>query len=63
MKAKMFDLSKREILTVIGTVIIVCGLTAWGTVYIIREYVIGHRDDPLERAGGLSPSQAIEKKN
>jgi hypothetical protein len=58
----MFDLSKREILTVIGVLIIVCGLTAWTTVFVIQKYVLGHRGDPLARAGGLSPSQAIEKK-
>ena len=27
MNAKMFDLSKREILTIVGTLIIVCALT------------------------------------
>lgn len=62
LKPKMFGLSKREVLAVIGMLIIVCGLTAWGTVYVIQKYVLGVRDDPLARAGGLKPSQAIEKK-
>jgi hypothetical protein len=55
-------LTKREILTIVGALIIICGLIAWGTVFAIREYLIGTRNDPLARAGGLSPSQAIGKK-
>jgi hypothetical protein len=58
----MFDLTKREILTILGALVIICGLTAWGTVFFIREYVLGHRDDPLVRAGGLKPFQATGKK-
>jgi hypothetical protein len=42
--------------------IIVCGLTAWAKVYVIDRYVLGERDDPLARAGGLKPEQALGKK-
>jgi hypothetical protein len=58
----MFDLSKREILNIIGTLIIVCVLIAWGTIFVIQKYVLGERDDPLARAGGLKPEQALGKK-
>jgi hypothetical protein len=58
----MFDLTRREILTIAGTVIIICGVAAWGTVFAMREYVLGKRNDPLARAGGLSPSQETGKK-
>ncbi len=58
----MFDLTKREILTIVGALVIICGVAAWGTVFFMREYVIGKRNDPLARAGGLSPSQATGKK-
>jgi hypothetical protein len=37
----MFDLTKREILTIVGALVIICGLTAWGTVFVIKKYVIG----------------------
>jgi hypothetical protein len=59
---KMFDLTKREILIIIGALVIICGLTAWGTVFVIQKYVIGERDDPIARAGGLRPSQATGRK-
>jgi hypothetical protein len=49
----MFDLSKR-VSIIIGAVIIVCGLTAWGTVFVIQKFVLGERDDPLARAGSSS---------
>ena len=58
----MFDLSKREFFIILGTVLIVCGLTAWGTVFLIHNFVLSYRDDPLARAGGLSPSQEIGRK-
>jgi hypothetical protein len=58
----MFDLTKREISIIIGALVIICGVTAWGAVFVIREYVIEHRDDPLARAGGLRPSQEIGRK-
>jgi hypothetical protein len=56
----MFDLTKREILTIVGALVIICGVTAWGTVFAIREYVIGKRNDPLARAGGLTPGQQVK---
>jgi hypothetical protein len=56
----MFDLTKREILTIVGALVIICGVTAWGTVFAIREYVIGKRNDPLARGGGLTPGQQVK---
>jgi len=57
----MFDgFSKREFIAVLGAVIIACALSAWGAVYVIQKYVIGERDDPLARAGGLKPEQMIQ---
>jgi len=58
----MFDLTRREISIIIGALIVICGVTAWGTVFALREYVLGKRNDPLARAGGLKPSQEIGKK-
>jgi hypothetical protein len=53
----MFDLTKRKILIIVGALVIICGVTAWGTVFAIREYVLGNRNDPLARAGVLNPAQ------
>jgi hypothetical protein len=47
-------------LTIVAAFVIICGLTAWGTVFAIREYVLGKRDDPLARAGGLKPEQQVK---
>jgi hypothetical protein len=59
---EMFDLSKRELAAIIGTLIIVVAVTAWATVCVIDKYVLGDRDDPLVRAGGLKPEQSIKVK-
>jgi hypothetical protein len=61
--AQMFeDLSKRDIAAIASALIIVCVLSAWGSIFIIKKYVIGERDDPLARAGGLRSGQTIEAK-
>jgi hypothetical protein len=44
------DLSKRDIAAIASALIIVCVLSAWGSIFIIKKYVIGERDDPLARA-------------
>jgi hypothetical protein len=56
----MFDLTKREILTIVGALVVICGLTSWGTVFVIKKYVIADRDDPLARAGGLTPARQVK---
>jgi hypothetical protein len=35
-------------------------LTVEGTYYILKTFVIGNPNDPLTRAGGLSPLQERE---
>jgi hypothetical protein len=58
----MFEgFSKRDFVTLIGALIVVC-LSAWGSILVIKKYVIGERDDPLYRAGGLKPKQEIKAK-
>jgi hypothetical protein len=51
--------SKRDIAILVVAFIILCALSAGGSVFVINHYVIGERDDPLARAGGLKPEQAI----
>jgi hypothetical protein len=54
----MFDVfSKREITAIIVATIVVCAVSAWGTLRLIDKYLIGQRDDPLTRAGGLKADQ------
>jgi hypothetical protein len=61
--SKLFDaFSKRELVAIIGAIFVVCALSAWGSIFVIKKYVIGERDDPLYRAGGLNPDQAIQAK-
>ncbi len=50
----MFEgLKKRDF----AALIVVCAVSAWGSIYVIKNYIIGPRNDPLERAGGLKPEQ------
>jgi hypothetical protein len=38
------------------------GITVEVTYYVVQRYLAAqHADDPLARAGGLKPSQAIDK--
>jgi hypothetical protein len=54
----MFEgFSKRDPVSLIGGLIIVCGFSAWASIYIIENYVVGDKDDPIARAGGLKPGQ------
>jgi hypothetical protein len=57
----MFDkYSKRDLAVIFGTIIIVCALSAWGSIYVIKNFVIGERNDPLDRAGGLKPKAIVK---
>jgi|HubBroStandDraft_6_1064221.scaffolds.fasta_scaffold441938_1 hypothetical protein len=56
------DYTKREIIAVAGGVLVLTVLTIWGTIYFLSVVVIGERDDPLARAGGLKPEQTIQSK-
>jgi hypothetical protein len=53
----MFDFTKREIVLIVGGMLIAAALMAVGTVYVIDTLVIGERDDPLAKAGGLKRDQ------
>ena len=54
--------SKRELTAIFGAIIAVCVLSAWGSIFVVKKYVIGERDDPIAHAGGLKPEQVIEAK-
>jgi hypothetical protein len=56
------DYTKREITAVVCGLLIITALTIWGTIYFLNVVVIGERDDPLARAGGLKPEQTIQSK-
>ena len=56
------DYTKREIAAVICGLLIITALTIWGTIYFLKVVVIGQRDDPLARAGGLKPEQITQPK-
>jgi hypothetical protein len=59
----MFEgFSKRDFITLICALIIVCSLSAWASIFVIKNYVLGERDDPLTRAGGLKPEQVLQAK-
>ena len=56
------DYTKREITAVVCSLLIITALTIWGAIYFLNVVVIGERDDPLARAGGLKPEQIIQPK-
>jgi hypothetical protein len=57
----MENFTARQIVIVIAALLISGGLTAWGTVYVLRTFVLADPNDPLTRQGGLSPVQIIKK--
>ncbi len=59
----MFDeLSKRDFLIILVALLIGVGITVEATYYVAERYFAAqHADDPHARAGGLKPSQAIDK--
>ncbi len=59
----MFEgFSKREIVGFVVALIVVCVLSGWGGIFVVKKYIIGDRDDPLARAGGLKPLQELQVK-
>ena len=59
----MFEgFSKRDFVSLIGGLIIVRGFSARASIYVIKNYVIGDRDDPIAHAGGLKAEQIIQRK-
>jgi hypothetical protein len=57
----MENFTIRQIIILIAALLIGGGLTAWGTVYVLRTFVLQDPNDPLTRQGGLSPAQVIKK--
>ena len=51
------DSEWRDLLKIAIGIAVAGTLTVLSTMYIVNNYVIGERDDPLARAGGLSPAQ------
>jgi hypothetical protein len=47
----------REIVLFVLVMILSTALTVWGTLYVLKTFVIAHPNDPLTEAGGLSPMQ------
>ena len=59
----MFGMSKREFLTILAVLLIGIAGAVEITYYLAQRYLAAqHADDPLERAGGLKPGQAVDKK-
>jgi hypothetical protein len=59
----MYKFTKREIAMIVAAFLIAGALTVWGTVFVIDKFVFGHSNDPIVKAGGLSPAQrAIQEK-
>jgi hypothetical protein len=57
----MEKFTARQIFILIAALLVSGGLTAWGTVYVLRTFVLADPNDPLIRQGGLSPAQLIKK--
>jgi hypothetical protein len=57
----MENFTIRQIIILIAALLVSGGLTAWGTVYVLRTFVLADPNDPLTRQGGLSPAQTIRK--
>jgi hypothetical protein len=54
--------TKREIIAIACGLLVAAAMTVWVTIYFIKVFFIGERDDPLARAGGLKPVQTIQSK-
>jgi hypothetical protein len=52
----------RQIALLVFALIVAGALTAWGTTYVLERFVVGDRSDPVNRQGGLLPSQAVSKR-
>jgi hypothetical protein len=51
------EYSTKEIVIFAFAMLVATFLTVEGTVFVMRNYVLGHPNDPLQQAGGLSPEQ------
>ncbi|THD62648.1 MAG: hypothetical protein E7813_19590 [Bradyrhizobium sp.] len=51
------ELSKRTIVVIALAIIAASAFTIEGTYLILKTYVLDNPNDPLTRAGGLSPTQ------
>jgi hypothetical protein len=49
--------STREIVLFVLVMILATALTVWGTLYVLKTFVLGNPNDPLTKSGGLSPMQ------
>lgn len=60
----MFDLNKREVLMLAGALIVAVVLGVWAAFGIAGYLAAANPNDPLAKAGGLSPAQerAVETK-
>jgi hypothetical protein len=53
---------KRDIAVIFGAIVVLCDLSAWGSIFVIKNYVIGERADLLAHAGGLKPELTVQPK-
>jgi hypothetical protein len=57
------NIRKRDVAALILGGIAIMALTMWATVSVIDKFVLVHDpSDPLVKAGGLKPEQAIQAK-
>jgi hypothetical protein len=54
------NFSKREIVLFVFVMLVATFVTIEGTLFVVKTLVIGNPNDPLTRAGGLSPFQERE---
>jgi hypothetical protein len=54
------EFSKREIVFILLVMIVATILTVEWTLFVLKTFVIGDPNDPLTKAGGLSPLQKPE---
>ena len=52
-----YDFSKRSIIIFIIFMIVATALTVEGTYYAVKTFIFDDANDPLVKAGGLSPVQ------
>jgi len=53
----MSDFTWRQIFVFLAGMLAAAVVAIWLTNYTIQRYVVGDRDDPLAKAGGLKPGQ------
>jgi hypothetical protein len=55
----MSDFTWRQIIVFVIGMALATLVTIWLTNVAVQRFIVGDRDDPLARAGGLKPSQKI----